>query len=74
MATAGEKKKGSQSVTQQANESDFIATFGDLFDFALAEVLNTMTIDNDKQFLLLQRQKGRPGKMSSVDNVLFGKE
>ena len=36
--------------------------------------LTTMTIDNDKQFLLLQRQKGRPGTMSGVDNVLFGKE
>ena len=68
------KNKGSQSVTQQANESDFIAIFDDLFDFAHAEALTTMTIDNDKQFLLLQRQKGRPGTMSGVENVLFGKE
>ena len=68
------KNKGRQSVTQQANESDFIATFDDLFDFAHAEALTTMTIDNDKQFLLLQRQKGRPGTVSGVDNVLFGKE
>ena len=33
-----------------------------------------MTISEDKDFLMAQREKGRRGAMSGVDKVLFAKE
>lgn len=60
--------------TQQKNEHDFIESLEDLFDVAAEKALQTMKIEQDRQFLILQRQKGRPGSMIGVDNVLFQKE
>jgi adenylate/nucleoside-diphosphate kinase len=36
--------------------------------------LNTIKIEEDKQFLLKQRQKGRPGCMLGIDMKLTGVE
>lgn len=48
--------------------------FDDLFDIASVDALNTMSIEEDKKFLLMQRQKGRQGCMAGVDMLLYGRE
>lgn len=63
-----------RNVTQQKKEDDFAESLEDLFDVAAEKALQTMKIEEDRQFLILQRQKGRPGSMIGVDNVLFQKE
>lgn len=45
-----------------------------LFDIAAADALETMEIQEDKDFLLQQRQKGRPGSMVGIDQKLAEKE
>lgn len=45
-----------------------------IFDIAAADALETMTIEEDKDFLLLQREKGRPGCMSGQDLKLSRKQ
>lgn len=46
----------------------------DLFDIFHANVLNMIQNEEDKKFLLLQRQKGRPGYMLGTDYKLAIKE
>lgn len=41
--------------------------FNDLFDIAHANVFDMMTIEEDKLFLISQRQKDRPGFMAGID-------
>jgi hypothetical protein len=68
------KNSNRRSVTQQNNEAELVSCLDDLFDIAHANAMNMMTIEEDKAFLLAQREKGRRGAMSSVDNVLAKKE
>lgn len=58
------KNKGRQTVGQQSREAEFLCKLDDLFDIALANAMNIMTITEDKQFLLAQREKGRKGAMA----------
>ena len=46
----------------------------DLFDIAHSDAMGLMKIEEDKKFLLLQQQKGRPGSMLGVDQKLKQKE
>ena len=46
----------------------------DLFDISHANVLNMIQNEEDKKFLLLQRQKRRPGCMLGTDYKLAVKE
>ena len=46
----------------------------DLFDIASSNALNELCIEENKKFLLMQRQKGRPGCMAGVDMKLYGRE
>jgi len=46
----------------------------DLFDIAHSNAMNTIKIDEDKEFLLLQRQKRRVGCMLGRDVKLAEKE
>ncbi|XP_054724837.1 uncharacterized protein LOC129235174 [Uloborus diversus] len=46
----------------------------DLFDIAHANALEDIKIEEDRKFLILQRQKGRPGSMVGVDLKLTQKE
>lgn len=48
----------------------------DLFDIAAADAHQRVTMKNeeDKEFLLKQRQKGRPGSMLGIDTKLSTKE
>ena len=41
-----------------------------MFDISHADALTLMTIEEDKEFLLLQRKEGRPGTMMGVDEKL----
>src|SRR6218665_1820610 len=56
------------------NEDIFKDTFNDLFDVEHPDALTTITIPEDKAFLLAQREKGRRGMMSGVDVYLAKKE
>ena len=68
------KNKGRPTATQKARENSFISSLDDLFDVAHADALNMMTIEEDKQFLLAQREKGRRGSMVGLDAKLAAKE
>lgn len=52
----------------------FIDELDNLFDIPHADSMAIMTIQEDKYFLLQQRQKGRPGCMVGVDTILAAKE
>lgn len=52
----------------------FISTLNDLFDIAQADALNIMKIEEDRSFLISQRQKNRPGSMLGVDLKITRKE
>lgn len=63
------KSSTRKSEAQTAKEQAFVATFNDLFDIASADALDKIKNEEDKQFLLMQRQKGRPGAMIGIDAV-----
>lgn len=57
------------------NEAEFkdkIENF--IFDIAAMDALGIMKMQEDKDFLLLQRNRGRPGSMYGADTVLTRKE
>lgn len=56
------------------NEKAFVDSLDDLFDIASATALTTMRNEEDKKFLLMQREKGRPGCMAGVDTRLAARE
>lgn len=64
--------KRSSNQTEFAEK--FIANLDDLFDIASVNALEEIKIVEDKEFLEMQRQKGRPGSMAGVDMVLHEKE
>lgn len=68
------KNKARRTATQIANEEEFKEAFNDLFDVAHQEALQLIKIEEDKQFLLAQREKGRRGVMAGVDMSLTKKE
>ncbi|KAF2898491.1 hypothetical protein ILUMI_07687 [Ignelater luminosus] len=49
------------TTTQKQNVEKFQDQLEDLFDIAHANALDIISIEEDRQFLLSQRQKGRPG-------------
>ncbi|XP_050524055.1 uncharacterized protein LOC126895832 [Daktulosphaira vitifoliae] len=62
-----QKNASRQTDTQKKKENCFIDKFDDLFDIAHADAMNLMSIELDKQFLIRQREKGRPGSLSGID-------
>lgn len=71
----GLKKAASRRTeVQQGKEDAFVQTFDDLFDVAHADALTLIKIEEDRQFLLFQREKGRKGCMGSVDTKLAKQE
>ncbi|KAL4097880.1 hypothetical protein QTP88_022583 [Uroleucon formosanum] len=56
-----EKNKTKIGNLYRLREKQFEETLDDLFDIAHSNAMNTIKIDEDKEFLLLQRQKGRVG-------------
>jgi hypothetical protein len=69
-----EKCKNRNSELCRQREHKFEENLNDLFDIAHASALNIIKINEDKEFLILQRQKGRPGCMLGTDVKLAGIE
>lgn len=55
-------------------EIEFVNKLDDLFDISHADALQLITIEEDREFLKMQRKKGRPGYMAGVDTVLSARE
>lgn len=65
-----EKHKKRESESCRKNEKTFRESLNDLFDIAHANALDRIKIEEDKTFLLKQREKGRPGSMLGIDMKL----
>jgi hypothetical protein len=59
-----------RTETQLGKENKFTDTLDDLFDVAHADALKTIHNEEDRAFLLAQRDKGRRGSMGPVDRNL----
>ena len=59
---------------QCQKEKDFKDDLDNLFDMAHQDALDMITIEEDKEFLIAQREKERRGAMTGVDLVLTKKE
>lgn len=68
------KKVDQMSVEKKTKYDEFMESLDDLFDIAAVDALSTMRNEEDKEFLLKQRQKGRPGSMLGIDAKLSSKE
>jgi len=69
-----EKSKTRKSDLCRKREQDFEDELNNLFDIAHANAIDLMKIQEDKDFLQLQRKSGRPGCMMGVDMKLTGAE
>jgi len=69
-----QKLQHRKTETQKKKNELFISTLNDLFDIAQADALNIMKIEEDRSFLISQRQKNRPGSMLGVDLKITRKE
>ncbi|KAL4120447.1 hypothetical protein QTP88_013138 [Uroleucon formosanum] len=56
-----------KSAKDRKNEEIFVNKLNDIFDIAHARALDIMKIECDKQFLIAQRTKGRPGCLLGID-------
>lgn len=65
-----EKRTGDSKKKEIA----FVDKLDDLFDISHSDVLQLISIDEDRQFIIMQRQKGRPGCMAGVDMALAARE
>ena len=68
------KKNEKRSATQLRKEDNFNDCFHNLFDIAHAQALTMIKVDEDKEFLLAQREKGRRGSIAGRDKTLARKE
>lgn len=62
-----QKYKDRKTESARNAVKEFTLKLDDLFDIAHQDALAMMTSEEDKEFLLKQRQKGRPGSMLGVD-------
>lgn len=62
-----EKHKTRTSDLNKYRQKDFEESLNDLFDIAHADAIALIKIDEDRQFLIAQRKKGRQGCMLGVD-------
>lgn len=58
-----QKSASRKSKTQEEKVLQFTSKFDDLFDIATKDALSRMTIEEDREFLTMQRKKGRPGSI-----------
>ena len=72
--TSLKRGKDRRSTPQTQKEDDFTNDMKNLFDIASANALIVMTKEEDKQFLVAQREPGRRGTMGSADVKLAKKE
>ncbi|KAG0725706.1 hypothetical protein GWK47_038110 [Chionoecetes opilio] len=64
------KSKNNSGVTPAEKQKTFQESLPDLLDIAHSDALTLMTIPEDKEFLLAQREKGRRGSMAGLDKKL----
>jgi len=60
--------------TQKSNEAKFKESNNDLFDIVHANAIDLMKLEEDREFLRAQRERGRRGFMAGVDKKLTAKE
>lgn len=58
--------RSSKSKLQSDREAEFIENSNDLFDVSDYNVLDIIKRPESKEFLVMQRQKGRPGTMEAI--------
>ncbi|GBM17299.1 hypothetical protein AVEN_237286-1 [Araneus ventricosus] len=63
-----------RSEKQEDNERNFISDLNNLFDIAHANALEIMKIEEDRKFLLSQREPGRRGCLMGIDMKLAKRE
>ena len=69
------RKSRHRSTSCQADREDkFRQNLKNLFDIAHEDCVNLITNEEDKAFLLAQREPGRWGKMGAVDRALAATE
>ena len=61
------KGKKHKRSSQRERENGFLMKMKDLFDVACVDALNKITNQEDKEFLIAQREPGRRGKIGGVD-------
>jgi len=62
-----------RNENQINKEKQFTDKLEDLFDIAHTNAMQMISLEDDKHFLTLQRQKGRPGYLSGVDYAFIRK-
>lgn len=62
------------SDNDRAKAAKFVEELDDLFDISHGNSLDMICIEEDKMFLLSQRQKGKPGRMLGIDQELSIRE
>ncbi|KAL4091591.1 hypothetical protein QTP88_026257 [Uroleucon formosanum] len=62
-----QKHSTRKSTKDRKNEEIFVNKLNDIFDIAHERALDIMKIECDKQFLIAQRTKGRPGCLLGID-------
>ncbi|KAL4100680.1 hypothetical protein QTP88_020714 [Uroleucon formosanum] len=62
-----QKHSTRKSAKDRKNEEIFVNKLNDIFDIAHARALDIMKIECDKQFLIAQKTKGRPGCLLGID-------
>lgn len=68
------ENKIKRSLGLQNKENVWRNNLDDLFDVAHSDALKMIKIEEDRQFLISQRQKGRPGLIGAVDKASLKKE
>lgn len=69
-----QKNATKSSQIHREREEAFKNTFDNLFDIAAMNAMQMMKIEEDREFLIQQRKKGREGCMIGVDRNLVARE
>ena len=64
------KKNKGRRGKQEANEKEFQVAMKNLFDVAHANAMSLIHIQEDKEFLIVQREPGRRGSMGAMEKNL----
>ena len=62
------------TLAQKKRKTKFIDVLDDLFDIAHANALQLIKIEEDREFLIAQREKRRRGCLGSIDMKLTRQE
>jgi hypothetical protein len=65
------KNVNRQTETQTIKVNNFVNNLDDLFDIAHANAIHLIKLQEDKEFLKAQREKGRRGSMGALDKKLL---